>query len=479
MKRLFFALLAIMALSCSKFDDSEIWDKLNNHESRITELEKLCKEMNAEIIKLQTLVTALENNDYIVTASPLVTGDGYTFVFKSGKSVVVYNGKDGTNGTTPQIGVKQDTDGFYYWTVNGEWLIVDGHKVRASATDGVNGENGTDGITPKFKIEDDYWYVSYDNGQSWEMLGRATGNNGLNGEDGDTLFNRVYIEDGYVCFELNTSDCQVIRIPLLKDGNLDITIETEGTLANLLTQEEIRTTTSMTLHGKFNTEDLKLIQIMNNLSVLNLTDAEFSGSTLEINPYQDALTNRSIMEVRLPKRSSHPVDLSYCIALTKVVVNNDDTTLGDNTVFCDNLNEVEYAEGVTISGSSKWENMGDIKKVIYPSTLKTISPTLAFYSSVTYTTYSTGIYVHYDYTYWMLRTEYVCKALTPPEATGYVYDTSKDHYYLPSSNYPKHYNLDIPAGSVVYVPAESVDLYRAAPLWENFTNILPLESLEE
>ena len=128
MKRLFFALLAIMALSCSKFDDSEIWDKLNNHESRITELEKLCKEMNAEVIKLQTLVTALENNDYIINASPLVTGDGYTFIFKSGKSVVVYNGKDGedgkdgtngTNGTTPQIGVKQDTDGFYYWTVNG------------------------------------------------------------------------------------------------------------------------------------------------------------------------------------------------------------------------------------------------------------------------------------------------------------------------------------------------------------------------
>ena len=66
MKRLFFALLAIMALSCSKFDDSEIWDKLNNHESRITELEKLCKEMNAEIIKLQTLVSAFENNDYII-----------------------------------------------------------------------------------------------------------------------------------------------------------------------------------------------------------------------------------------------------------------------------------------------------------------------------------------------------------------------------------------------------------------------------
>ena len=95
-KILMFILMVIgVAISCNKFDDSEIWDKLNDHESRIAYLEDLCKKMNTDIVNLQTLVTALDAGDYIVNASPLVTGDGYTFIFKSGKSVVIYNGKDG------------------------------------------------------------------------------------------------------------------------------------------------------------------------------------------------------------------------------------------------------------------------------------------------------------------------------------------------------------------------------------------------
>lgn len=200
MKRLItFALMATcLVISCSKFDDSAIWDKLNDHENRIAYLEEVCKKMNNDIVNLQTLVTVLETNDYIVNASPLATGDGYTFIFKSGKSVVIYNGKDGKDGTdgkdgidgkdgvTPTISVMKDVDGVYYWTVNGEWLLVNGQKVKASAIDGKNGENGTngtngtDGVTPKFKIEEDYWYVSYDNGNSWEKLGKATGEDGQN-----------------------------------------------------------------------------------------------------------------------------------------------------------------------------------------------------------------------------------------------------------------------------------------------------------
>lgn len=42
---------------------------------------------------------------------------------------------------TPVISkCKKDIDGIYYWTVNGDWLIVDGNKVKAVGTDGANGE---------------------------------------------------------------------------------------------------------------------------------------------------------------------------------------------------------------------------------------------------------------------------------------------------------------------------------------------------
>ena len=62
----------MLALSCNKFDDSAIWNKLNDHEGRIAYLEEVCKTMNTNIVTLQTLVTALEANDYIINASPLV-----------------------------------------------------------------------------------------------------------------------------------------------------------------------------------------------------------------------------------------------------------------------------------------------------------------------------------------------------------------------------------------------------------------------
>ena len=46
--------------------------------------------------------------------------------------------------------------------------------------------SGKDGITPLLKIENDYWYVSYDEGQTWQQEGRATGEKGDKGDKGDT-----------------------------------------------------------------------------------------------------------------------------------------------------------------------------------------------------------------------------------------------------------------------------------------------------
>ncbi len=248
--------LAVVVSSCSKFDDSAIWDKLNeheqtlnDHEKRIAALEELCKQMNTNINALQTLVEALEKRDYITNVSPVREDGvvvGYTISFASSDTITIYNGKDGSDGTggyTPQIGVKKDADGLYYWTLDGEWLLDDsGNKIKAvgedgrdgqDGTDGTNGSNGSngqdgqdgedgtdgrdgvDGITPRLKIENDYWYVSYDEGATWIELGRATGEDGADGSDGsdgDSIFTSVTQDDEYVYFHL--TDGSVIKIPL-------------------------------------------------------------------------------------------------------------------------------------------------------------------------------------------------------------------------------------------------------------------------
>ena len=240
MKR-FFAFIALMGAmllaSCSEFDDSKIWDKLDNHESRISQLEELCKQMNTNISSLQTIVNALQANDYITNVSPVrKDGDviGYTITFAHSDTITIYHGEDGKNGEngadgkdgyTPQIGVMKDTDNIYYWTVDGEWLLDGkGNKIKAVGQDGADGKDGTDGadgkdgtngedgedgadgkegadgVTPRLKIENDYWYISYDEGKSWEQLGKATGADGADGSDANGI--KVSQDDEYVYFEL-------------------------------------------------------------------------------------------------------------------------------------------------------------------------------------------------------------------------------------------------------------------------------------
>lgn len=233
-------LIAVVVSSCSKFDDTEIWQTLDDHENRITALEELCKQMNTNIDALQTIVEALRKNDYITNVSPVrKDGEviGYTITFAYSDTITIYNGengKDGDNGKdgyTPQIGVMKDTDGIYYWTIDGEWLLDSkGNKIKAEGIDGAagsNGNNGTDGedgITPRLKIENDYWYVSYDEGANWIKLGKATGEdgtdgrNGEDGEDGDSIFASVKQDDEYVYFTL--ADGTIITFPKHNKENI-------------------------------------------------------------------------------------------------------------------------------------------------------------------------------------------------------------------------------------------------------------------
>ncbi len=208
--------------SCSKYDDSEIWDYVKGINSRLTALEEKCKDMNTNITSLQAIVAAVENGDYITNVAPVMRNGiqiGHTITFLKSAPITIYNGSDGKDGNdgndgyTPVIGVKQDVDGLYYWTIDGEWLLTgSGAKVRASGIDGQDGTNGTkgdNGITPLLKIENEYWYVSYDAGTSWQMLGKATGDKGA---DGASFFSSINVGTTEVTFVL--ADGTTFSIPL-------------------------------------------------------------------------------------------------------------------------------------------------------------------------------------------------------------------------------------------------------------------------
>ena len=118
-------------------------------------------------------------------------------------------GKDGKDGHTPEIAIEQYTDGLYYWTKDGVWIVdKDGNKMQAV---GVDGKDGADAIAPQLKIEDGRWMLSTDEGRSWTDIGQATGNDGKDGEDGDSFFQSVVQDD--VCVTITLIDGTIIQVP--------------------------------------------------------------------------------------------------------------------------------------------------------------------------------------------------------------------------------------------------------------------------
>ena len=204
-------ILGLLSLvSCTEYDEVAMWNKNEDMGSRLAALEELCSQMNTNITSLQLIIEALQENDYVTGVVPVVENGetiGYTITFVKSGPVTIYHGEDGRHGTMPVIGVKQDSDGIYYWTLDGEWLTDDdGERVMAQ---------GMAGITPKLEIRDDgYWYISYDGEHTWTKLGQATGDSGLNG---DSMFSDIDNSDpDYLVLTLAESS-QQIKLPYYKD----------------------------------------------------------------------------------------------------------------------------------------------------------------------------------------------------------------------------------------------------------------------
>ena len=221
MKKFIMLLCCVLFIagSCSKVDNNDLWDKLQSLDSRVTALEELCKKMNTNIDALRELVDAAAGNDYITNVAPVKNGGdviGYTITFAKSDPITIYHGKDGQ---TPVIGVRKDTDGLYYWTLNGEWLL-DENEQKVSAG-GQAGTPGKDGITPQLKIQDGKWYVSYNNGSTWVEAGEATG---PQGPAGDSMFQNITYDDSFVYFTL--ADGTKLTIPKSPENAVTLTLNT-------------------------------------------------------------------------------------------------------------------------------------------------------------------------------------------------------------------------------------------------------------
>ena len=399
----------------------DIWAELENLDQRVTKLEELCKEMNTNIISIQTIVNVNQSGDYI-TGIVEIKKDGkvigYTITFGKHDPITIYHGQDGKDGqdgangssSTPVIGVAQDTDGVYYWTLNGEWLLDDnGNKLPVSGTNGKDGQNGSngqdgtdgkdgqdgtdgkdgqdgvdgkDGVTPQLKIEDGYWYISYDNGATWTQLGKATGedgkdgqngSNGTNGkdgkdgQDGDSMFQSVTQDENFVYFTLadgtvikiakdsgneqpNETDIIVFRDLAVKRALLKLDIDTTGDgeisygeaaavkvfngnafrqNENIYSFNELRYFTNINTIGKqWFADCTNLIEICIPTNVVNIEFYAFANTALH-----SITIPSSVQTIDIGVFGQTPLKTVYCMGQIPPIVKRDDSFPKTCTIY--------------------------------------------------------------------------------------------------------------------------------------------------
>ena len=409
-------------------------------------LQRLCNETNTNLSALQTIVTALQNNDYITSVDPLTENGkvvGYTIKFAKSNPIVIYNGKDGADGNTPVIGVKKDTDGIYYWTLDGEFIVADGQKIKAQGTDGNNGADGSDGVTPKLEIQEGYWWISYDNGTNWTQLGKATGEDG---KDADSI--KITQDENNVYFEL--ADGTVITMPQNNDT----------TTQNIQFADPI-------------TKYLCSSQWLNssNIDNLNSWDKNLDGEL----SYQEAANVKYIGYYHYFHGSAissfnelrYFIGVTYigkeafkdCSKLYTIVIPDNVKTIEQNAFSgCSDLQFVTWGNNITDIQDRAFYGCTSLRFIILGDYVETIGA-YAFYgaSSINISTLRVTLPASVksigDYAFHNRNVEFVyCKSLTPPflggaNVFGNDWGTSWKCKY--------------------YVPMSAVDDYKKAPYWKD------------
>ena len=412
-------------------------------------LQRLCNETNTNLSALQTIVTALQNNDYITSVDPLTENGkvvGYTIKFAKSNPIVIYNGKDGADGVdgnTPVIGVKKDTDGIYYWTLDGEFIVVDGQKIKAQGTDGNNGADGSDGVTPKLEIREGYWWISYDNGTNWTQLGKATGEDG---KDADSI--KITQDENNVYFEL--ADGTVITMPQNNDT----------TTQNIQFADPI-------------TKYLCSSQWLNssNIDNLNSWDKNLDGEL----SYQEAANGKYIgyhhyfhgSAISSFNELRYFIGVTYigkeafkdCSKLYTIVIPDNVKTIEQNAFSgCSDLQFVTWGNNITDIQDRAFYGCTSLRFIILGDYVETIGA-YAFYgaSSINISTLRVTLPASVksigDYAFHNRNVEFVyCKSLTPPflggaNVFGNDWGTSWKCKY--------------------YVPMSAVDDYKKAPYWKD------------
>ena len=176
--------VALMASGCGKF----VRDELINMQNEIDRLQDVVAEANESLGTLQAVVDKMAAGGFIVDVQETAYGDTTAYVLKFGfvdangnvvedaNPLILRTGVDGRDGEDAEpivVGVKYDEQDYrWYWcdSQTEDWILdSEGNRIPV------------DGRTPELKIEDDFWWVTFDSNKpaekkEWTKMGPAKGN---------------------------------------------------------------------------------------------------------------------------------------------------------------------------------------------------------------------------------------------------------------------------------------------------------------
>lgn len=148
-KTILCAVFAATLMGSCNYDDGELWDAVNGQEERISALEKWQKTVVEQLNSLQGILTA---TDYITNVEKVTKDgkEGYKISFLHAAPITLYYNDDKEVSSTGEnvIGVaEEESTGKWYWTLDGEALVVDGKTVYVNGGDDIKVEVNVDGST--------------------------------------------------------------------------------------------------------------------------------------------------------------------------------------------------------------------------------------------------------------------------------------------------------------------------------------------
>ena len=228
---------AFLAGGCGKF----VRDELITMQNEIDLLYAQVDKMNQGLETLKGLVSAMAANGYIVDVQEFTDEDergGYTLRFRTVKldddgnvvsdetfAIQLYSGVDGKDGVDALpyvVSVKQDeTDGRWYWWHADEEGAVDeeGNPLGEWLVDENGNRFAVDGRTPQLKVEEGFWFLSWDGGENWDETGWKA-----KGEDAYEVFTKAEVFDDRVELTL-AADGSVLVLPRFLPVDVVLTVE--------------------------------------------------------------------------------------------------------------------------------------------------------------------------------------------------------------------------------------------------------------